>query len=99
MGATVAGFIGCDDDGVVKAVKPDVGSFARKIVHLGPAGCGHAVKSINNVLNTSNMLCAMEGMLALKKLGVDPAKALSVINTASGRSLMSMQRLPEEILT
>lgn len=96
---TVAAFVGCDDDAVVDGVRGPISSFARNIVHLGPAGCGHAVKAINNVMNTSNMLCAAEGILALKNMGVDPAKALTVINTASGRSLMSMQRLPEEVLT
>ena len=96
---TVAAFVGCDSDEVVEGVNEIVGRFARNIVHLGPAGCGHAVKAVNNVMNTSNMLCAAEGMVALTKMGVDPAKALSVINTASGRSLMTMQRLPEEVLS
>ncbi len=97
--ATVAAFVGCDSDDVVAAVVRDVGAFARNIVHLGPASAGHATKAINNVMNVSNMMVATEGTLALKKLGVDPAKALAVINSASGRSLMSMQRLPEEVLT
>jgi len=96
---TVAAFVGCDSDAVVEGVRGPISSFARNIVHLGPAGSGHAVKAVNNAMNTSNMLCAAEGMLALKNMGVDPAKALTVINTASGRSLMSMQRLPEEVLT
>lgn len=94
---TVAAFVGCDDEDVVANVLPEIGAFAKNIVHLGPASAGHATKAINNVMNTTNMLVATEGVLALKKLGVDPAKALSVINTASGRSLMSMQRLPEEV--
>ena len=96
---TVAAFVGCDDEAVVRGVRGPISSFARNIVHLRPAGCGHAVKAINNAMNTSNILCAAEGMLALKNMGVDPAKALTVINAAAGRSLMSMQRLPEEVLT
>ena len=96
---TVAAFVGCDNETIFEQTRELISTFARKIVYLGPASSGHATKSVNNVLNVSNLCVAAEGLLALKKLGVDPAKALSVINAASGRSLMSKQRLPEEVLT
>merc|ERR1712151_226233 len=60
---------------------------------------GHAVKAVNNACNVSYLLCIHEGLLALKKMGVDPTAALSVINKSSGRSLMSEVRVPDEIIT
>jgi len=74
-------------------------SFTAKLVRTGPAGSGHAVKSINNVLNVAHLMVATEGMLALQKLGVCPEVALSVINASSGRSLQTQERLPKEVLS
>jgi len=86
---TLAAFVGCNSPDVVRNTVPDIETFAQNIVHLGPVSAGHAVKAINNALNVSNLLCVTEGLLALKKLGVDPSRALAVINKSSGRSLMS----------
>ena len=66
---------GADDD--VAAVLPLVAStFSKKAVHVGPIGSGHAVKAINNALNTAHVLLGAEGLLALRKFGV-PADARS----------------------
>ena len=89
---------GADDD--VAAVLPLVAStFSKKAVHVGPIGSGHAVKAINNALNTAHVLLGAEGLLALRKFGVPADVALSVINSSSGRSLATQERLPEEALT
>merc|ERR1712050_638150 len=89
---TLAAMLGGDAD-AADHVMPHVEAFAQKIVYLGPTGAGHAVKAINNACNVSNLLCIHEGLLALKRMGVDPAAALSVINKSSGRSLMSEVRV------
>lgn len=88
---------GCSD--AVELVKLHIGAFAANIVYLGPTGSGHAVKAINNACNVSNLLCLHEGLLALRKMGVDPTAALQVINKSSGRSLMSQERVPQEVIT
>lgn len=95
---TLAAFVGGDRD-ALEGIKSHIEVFARNIVYLGPVGAGHAVKAINNACNVSNLLCLHEGLLALKKMGVNPAAALEVINKSSGRSLMSQARVPEEVLT
>merc|ERR1712039_72693 len=74
-------------------------AFAANIVYLGPTGAGHAVKAVNNACNVSNLLCLHEGLLALKHMGVCPSAALEVINKSSGRSLMSLERIPKEVIT
>jgi 3-hydroxyisobutyrate dehydrogenase len=78
---------------------PHIKAFAANVVYLGPVGSGHAVKAVNNACNVSNLLCLHEGLLALKKMGVNPSAALEVINKSSGRSLMSQARVPEEVVT
>jgi 3-hydroxyisobutyrate dehydrogenase len=95
---TLAAMLGGDED-AVDDVLPHIKAFAAKVVHLGPTGAGHAVKAVNNACNVSNLLCLHEGLLALRKMGVDPSAALEVINKSSGRSLMSQDRVPQEVIS
>ena len=50
-------------------------------------------------MNTAHCLIGAEGLLALKNYGVQPDVALSVINSSSGRSMATEERLPQECLT
>ncbi len=79
--------------------RPVLETFGKKIVHCGPVGAGDAVKAVNNALLAMHLLSTAEGLLALTKAGVDPAVALDVINTSSGRSNASMNLFPERVLT
>lgn len=95
---TLAAMLGGDPE-AVEVVRPHIQAFAANVVYLGPTGAGHACKAINNACNVSNLLCLHEGLLVLKKMGVDPSAALQVINKSSGRSLMSQDRVPQEVVT
>lgn len=66
--------------------------------YTGPIGSSHAIKSINNLLNVSNLIIANEGINALSQLGIEPEIALNVINKSSGRSLMTEERMPNDII-
>jgi 3-hydroxyisobutyrate dehydrogenase len=83
----------------VQEVGPLLQSFAKAITHVGVLGAAHAVKCVNNALNVTHLLAASEGVVALAKIGVDPAVALQAISQSSGRSLMSEVRLPKEVLS
>lgn len=72
--------------------------FAGKIVHCGPVGTGHAVKAVNNALLAVHVWSTAEGLAMLGKLGVDPAVALDVINSSSGRSNSSINLFPQRVL-
>jgi 3-hydroxyisobutyrate dehydrogenase len=98
--ATLTTMIGGNDDAAIETVKSVVlKSFSSKAVHCGVSGSGMAVKSINNILNTAHLLVAAEGLLALQAFGVDPDTALEVINSSSGRSLATQERIPNSVLT
>lgn len=58
-----------------------------------------AVKAVNNTLNTAHQIITGEGLLALRKYGVEPDVALEVINSSSGRSLATQVRIPTEVLS
>ena len=55
----------------IALARPFVEQFARKIETVGPLGSGMAVKSINNCLNSAHLLTITEGLIALKKLGIE----------------------------
>ncbi|KAH8069473.1 3-hydroxyisobutyrate dehydrogenase [Aureococcus anophagefferens] len=69
------------------------------VVHVGPSGAGHAVKSVNNTLLAAHIWVAYEGLLTLAKLGVPMETALAAINAASGRSLVTEERIPNHVLS
>lgn len=84
---------------VLERVRSVLEVFGKKIVHCGPIGSGDAVKAVNNALLALHIWSTGEGLIALQKAGVDPAVALDVINTSSGRSNASMNLFPERVLT
>lgn len=84
---------------ILERVRPVLAVFGQRIVHCGPVGSGDAVKAVNNALLALHIWSTAEGLLALRKAGVDPAMALDVINASSGRSNASMNLFPERVLT
>ena len=95
---TLAVLVGGTERAVARA-RPVLESFSRKLEHVGTVGAGHAVKSVNNALNATHLLAGAEGLLALQRFGVAPARALAAINLSSGRSLQTEARLPQQVLT
>jgi 3-hydroxyisobutyrate dehydrogenase len=73
--------------------------YSGKIRHVGPVGAGDALKAINNALLAVNIVAAGEGLAALVKLGVTGETAREVINAATGYSNVSINLIPERVLT
>ena len=71
----------------------------KGITHVGKVGCGHAVKAVNNTLNTLHLLLATESVAILKRAGVEPEKAADVLARSSGMNLQIRDRLPQEVLS
>ena len=69
-----------------------------QVTLLGPVGCGHAVKSINNALLAANVISVGEALSVLVKRGIPVERALAAINTSSGRSLVSAERYPKHVI-
>ena len=87
------------DAAVLDRVRPVLETFGQKIVHCGDVGAGDTVKAVNQAFLAIHLLSAAEGLATLVKEGVDPTKALEVINASSGRSNSSMNLIPERVLT
>lgn len=87
------------DAAALERARPVIEAFGKKIVHCGGVGSGHAIKAVNQALLAINIWSAAEGLVALKRAGVDPRVALDVINASSGRSNATMTLIPERVLT
>jgi 3-hydroxyisobutyrate dehydrogenase len=87
------------NESVFERVRPVIEAFGKKIVHAGPVGAGDALKAVNNALLAVHILSAAEGLAVLVKAGVNPATALDVINSSSGRSNSSENLIPQRVLT
>ncbi|MBH0123535.1 NAD(P)-dependent oxidoreductase [Rhodococcus sp. CX] len=83
--ADLAVMVGGDTE-AVERVRPLLEATAREVIVVGPAGSGHAAKSLNNLLSASGLVAAAETMLVGAKFGIDPATLLAVINAGSGRN-------------
>lgn len=87
------------DPGVFARALPVLDAMGKRIVHMGPIGSGDAMKAVNQVLLAVHLLAIGEGLAALTKMGVSPAKALEVLNGSTGRSMVSEVHVPERVLT
>lgn len=86
------------DAATIARARPVIDAFGEKIVHCGGVGAGDAVKAVNNALLAMHIWSTAEGLITLRRAGVDPAVALDVINTSSGRSNTSMNLFPERVI-
>jgi 3-hydroxyisobutyrate dehydrogenase len=83
----------------VAAARPMLEVLGSRVLHVGPAGAGHAVKALNNLLSGVHLLATSEAMLAGQDFGLDPAVLLDVLNTSSGRSGSTENKWPNYVLT
>jgi 3-hydroxyisobutyrate dehydrogenase len=61
-------------------------AMSKQIVHLGPAGSGAKMKLINNFLCGVQAASLAEGLAWIERSGLDPKKALSILNAGAPAS-------------
>ncbi|GLB60604.1 NAD(P)-dependent oxidoreductase [Cytobacillus sp. NCCP-133] len=76
-----------------------LGAMGSSISLVGPSGSGHLIKAINNYLSATHLLASCEAVQLLENFGVEPEKAINVINQSTGRSGSTEYKFPNFILT
>jgi 3-hydroxyisobutyrate dehydrogenase len=93
MGAAAEGkltiMVGADQPSAIDRVMPILERLGGRIVRVGSAGSGHAVKAINNAIAATIIAATSEGFVVGERFGVDPHVLLDVINSSTGRSGVS----------
>lgn len=84
----------------VEACRTDIFPlFANHIQYVGErVGIASALKLANNTLLAANLLSVDAVLNVLESNGIPNAMAIDFINTASGRSWVTQQRYPDQIL-
>ncbi len=70
----------------LERVRPVLASIGGRIVHVGPAGSGNAIKLINNLMMFVNFIGACEGVAMSARAGIDPRLLLDAIRSSMGQS-------------
>lgn len=69
----------------VERARPYLSAMGKNIVHCGDSGTGGITKLCNNLSLAISMIGTCEAMALGKRLGMDPAKLASVMNTSTAR--------------
>jgi 3-hydroxyisobutyrate dehydrogenase-like beta-hydroxyacid dehydrogenase len=77
--------VGCKES-VFARVKPLLEHFATDVVRCGVAGAGQAMKIINNMILFQNVAALAEALAVIRKLGLDPERAMEVLAKGSADS-------------
>lgn len=80
-------------------LQPLLRQISSNIFHAGPVGAGHALKAGNNLLNLICRMASFEVVSLLVNEGVDPARAVDILQKSSGRNYATEITLPDNILS
>jgi 3-hydroxyisobutyrate dehydrogenase-like beta-hydroxyacid dehydrogenase len=94
---TLSIMVGGDATHVDRA-RPILEAMGERIFHVGPVGAGHAIKLVNNACSAAALLMTAEAVAVAAKAGVDPARAVEVIQASTGRSNATETKFPRFIL-
>jgi len=68
-------------------------------VHLGPAGCGHAMKALNNYVSAAGLIASFQALATASGRGIAPARFLEVINGSTGRNNTTEVKIDKFVLS
>ena len=94
----IAVMVGGTESQFVK-IKPIMDDISSNIFYAGKIGSGHSIKAGNNLLNLICRMATFEVISLLVKDGVDPKKAVEIIQKSSGRNYATEITLPDNILS
>lgn len=93
---TIAIIVGGADNWYEQAL-PTLSLISPNVRHVGPAGAGHVVKLLNNVLAAGHRLLAFEMAAVAAAEGVNPETFVAVVNLGSGRSYATEVTMPRHV--
>ena len=65
------------------------------VYHVGPMGAGHAMKLVNNLLNSCNRFAALEAVRLGQACGIDQDTVVEVLNKSTGRNYATEYTFPQ----
>ncbi|MEI2297335.1 NAD(P)-dependent oxidoreductase [Ensifer sp. MJa1] len=85
-------------DADVALAAPVIEAMSAKALHVGESGAGNVAKLVNNLLAAAHMVTTGEGLKLALAAGLDAEEALTVLNAASGKSMISEVHFPTWVM-
>jgi 3-hydroxyisobutyrate dehydrogenase len=79
--------------------RPLLESMAGTIIRVGGIGSGHAAKALNNLVSAATMSITVEALVIAQAFGIDAATMTDVLNSSSGRSNTSENKLAQFMIS
>lgn len=73
--------------------------LGRSTIHVGQAGAGHAAKALNNLVSAASVAATVEALRVGERFGIDPKVLTDVLNSSSGRSNTSENKVAQFMLS
>jgi 3-hydroxyisobutyrate dehydrogenase-like beta-hydroxyacid dehydrogenase len=83
----------------VLRVQPLLQRMGRAVHHVGALGAGHMMKCINNLITSMTFSATMEGLTLGKRVGLDPAAMVAVLNESTGGSWITKNHIAQRVLS
>ncbi|MBN1237443.1 MAG: NAD(P)-dependent oxidoreductase [Gammaproteobacteria bacterium] len=96
---TLTIMIGADDEEALARAEPVLECLGERLIRIGPLGCGHAMKALNNFVGATAFTATAEALIVGKRFGLDPKVMTEVLNVSTGRSFHSDMTFPQHVLT
>lgn len=87
------------DSAVIDRCRPLLGAMGSQLFVVGGLGAGDAIKCLNNYVSATGLLAAAEGLVAAQRFGLDPHKALEVLNASTGKNNATEVKFAQFILS
>jgi 3-hydroxyisobutyrate dehydrogenase len=80
--ATMVMMVGGDHE-VLERIRPVLSSISRKVVHMGPIGCGQATKAVNQIMCAGINQAVTEALAFGRHQALDMAKVVDVVSSGA----------------
>jgi 3-hydroxyisobutyrate dehydrogenase len=87
------------DEAVMAEARPILDAMGQSILHIGPAGAGHAAKALNNFVSAVGLMATVEALHVAERFGITPESMTDVLNASSGRSNTSENKVKQFMLS
>ncbi len=87
------------DAPAVERARPLLAALGSGITHVGPAGAGHAMKALNNLLSAVGLVAAAEVLAIGANFGLEPQTMLDVLNASTGGNHATRAKMARFVLS
>src|SRR5690606_3310055 len=84
---------------VIERCRPVLDALGKQLFAVGKLGAGDAMKCLNNYVSAAGLLAAAEGLVAAQRFGLEPKKALEVLNASTGKNNSTEHKFAQFILS